>query len=124
MSLNDLRESAWSIFEPLYQRKLAALADDFAVAKSQQLGLDDLSLISKAVADRRVATLLIEADREIVGHIHEGSGSLHLDTTGHPQSDDLLDDLGERVLKNGGRVFVVPATQMPTATGAAAICRF
>jgi len=124
MSLEDLRASAWSIFEPLYQAKLKALGEDFAVAKSQGLGLDDLTLISQAVADRRVATLLIEADREIVGHIDEGSGELHLDTTGHPPSDDLLDDLGERVLKNGGRVFVVPAAQMPTTTGAAAVCRF
>lgn len=124
MSLEDLRASAWSIFEPLYQGKLAALGEDFAVAKSQGLGLDDLALISQAVADGRVATLLIEADREIVGHIDEGSGDLHLDTAGHPPSDDLLDDLGEGVLKNGGRVFVVPAAQMPATTGAAAVCRF
>lgn len=73
---------------------------------------------------RRVATLLIEADREIIGQIHDGSGNVHLGTTDHPQSDDLLDDLGERVLKMGGQVFVVPAERMPTATGAAAICRY
>jgi len=42
----------------------------------------------------------------------------------HPDVDDLLDDLGELVSKTGGRVVVVPADQMPTTTGAAAICRF
>jgi hypothetical protein len=99
LSLDDLRECAWKIFEPLYRARLAALGNDFALAKSKDLGLDDLELISAAVADGRVATLLIEADREIVGHIHEGSGNLHLGTTGHPQSDDLLDDLGERVVE-------------------------
>ena len=124
ISLDDLRECAWAIFEPLYQARLAALGNDFAVAKSKGLGLDDLALISKAVAAGRVATLLIEADREIVGRIHDGSGNIHLGTTDHPQSDDLLDDLGERVLINGGQVFVVPAAQMPTPTGAAATCRY
>lgn len=124
MSNDELRECAWKIFEPVYQERLAALGDDYAIAKSKNLGLDDLELIGSAVTDGRVATLLIEADREIVGQIHDGSGNVHLGTTDHSQSDDLLDDLGERVLKYGGKVFVIPASQMPTATGAAATCRY
>ena len=124
ISLDELRGCAWAIFEPLYRARLAALADDFAVAQSKDLGLDDLALISEAVAAGRIGTLLIEADREIVGYIDEGSGTLQLGTTDHSQSDDLLDDLGERVLKNGGQVFVIPAAQMPTGTGAAATCRY
>jgi len=35
-----------------------------------------------------------------------------------------MDDLGELVLKTGGRVVVVPADRMPTKTGAAATFRF
>lgn len=38
--------------------------------------------------------------------------------------DDVLDDLGELVLKKGGEVIIVPAERMPTSTGAAAIYRF
>ena len=124
MSLDDLRVRAWAIFEPQYQARLAALGDDFPTAKSQGHGLDDLALIGEAVVAGRVATLLIEGDREIMGHIHEGSGNIHLGTSDHPQSDDLLDDLGERVLKMGGQVFVIPTAQMPTTTGAAATCRY
>jgi hypothetical protein len=124
MSLDELRECAWTIFGPLYQARLAALGNDFAISKSKGLGLDDLALIGEAVVAGRVATLLIEADREIVGHIHDGSGNLHLGTIDHLQSDDLLDDLGERVLKLGGEVFVIPAAQMPTDSGAAATCRY
>ena len=33
-------------------------------------------------------------------------------------------DLGERVLRTGGEVVIVPAERMPTQTGAAAIYRF
>jgi hypothetical protein len=124
ISLDELRECAWTIFEPLYHARLAALGDDFAVAKSKGLGLDDLGLIGEAVTAGRVATLLIEADREIAGHIHDGSGNIHLGESDHPQGDDLLDDLGERVVKMGGQVFVVPAARMPVSTGAAATCRY
>ena len=42
----------------------------------------------------------------------------------HPEVDDVLDDLGERVAKTGGDVVMVPAERMPTRTGAAAIYRF
>ncbi len=124
MSIDELRDCAWAIFEPLYQEKLASLGDDFSIAKSKNLGIDDIVLIGEAVAAGRVATLLIEADREIVGQIHEGSGNIHLGASDQPQGDDILDDLGEQVLKNGGQVFVVPAAQMPTNTGAAATCRY
>lgn len=124
ISLDELRECAWAIFEPLYQARLAALGSDYAVANSKKLGLNDLKQIGEAAAAGRVATLLIEADREIAGHIHDGSGNIHLGESEHPLGDDLLDDLGERVLKMGGRVFVVPSERMPTTTGAAATCRY
>lgn len=38
--------------------------------------------------------------------------------------DDVLDDLGELVLKMKGHVVVVPAERMPTDTGVAATYRF
>jgi hypothetical protein len=124
MSIDELRERAWEIFEPIYHARLEAMADEFAVAKSKDLGLDDLALIGEAAVAGRVATLLIEADREIGGRIHPVSGIVHLDGEGQEQGDDLLDDLGEWVVKYGGQVLVVPTGRMPTSTGAAATCRY
>lgn len=124
ITIDDLRARAWEIFEPLYHARLDLLGDDFAVAKARQLGLDDLSEIGAAAVAGRVATLLIEADREIPGRIHPGSGNVHLTDSDQQQGDDLLDDLGEWVIKNGGKVMVVPAERMPVTTGAAAVCRY
>jgi len=124
ISMDELRERAWEVFEPVYHARLAAMADDFGVAKSKGLGLDDLAQIGEAAVAGRVATLLIEADREIGGRIHPGSGTVHLDGEDHEHGDDLLDDLGEWVVKNGGVVIVVPTEKMPTSTGAAATCRY
>ncbi len=126
LPLDELCARAWQVFEPQHQARLTAMAREFAVAESQGRGLDDPARIGEAAVAGRVSTLLIEADREIAGRIHTGSGNVHLDETeiGQPEGDDLLDDLGEAVLKMGGQVFVIPAAQMPTTTGAAATCRY
>lgn len=70
-----------------------------------------------------MATLLIEADRQIAGRLDGATGRLDFEDLSHPRVDDLLDDLGELVGQRGGRVLVIPAERMPTPTGVAAIYR-
>jgi hypothetical protein len=120
----ELRDRAWEIFEPQYEARLMALTDDFNVAMSQGLGIEDLAEIATAAVAARVATLLIEADREVVGRIHPGTGNVDFSDSENTLTDDLLDDLGEWVVKLGGAVMVIPSALMPTQTGAAAICRY
>lgn len=124
LPLDELREQAWQVFEPHYQSRLAKLVDDFVLAKSKGLGLDELQKLSEAAVAGRIATLLIEADREIGGQVDAATGKLQLADLSHPEVDDVLDDLGELVLSKGGKVLVVTSAQMPTKTGAAAICRY
>ncbi len=124
LPLDDLRERAWQIFEPQYQARLAKLAEEFGLAKSKGLGLAELQKIAEAAVSERVATLLIEADRQIAGRLDAATGKIQMGDLGHPELDDLLDDLGELVLKKGGKVVVVPSEHIPTKTGAAATCRF
>jgi hypothetical protein len=124
LPLDELREQAWQVFEPQYRSRLAKLADEFAVAQSKGCGLDELQQIADAAVAGRIATLLIEVDREIGGRMDAATGKLKLTHLGHPEVDDVLDDLGELVSNKGGKVVVVPSEQMPTKTGAAATCRF
>ena len=74
--------------------------------------------------EARVATLLLEADRLVPGQIDASTGKVTTGKLGDPEVDDLLDDLGELVLRKGGEVVMVPAERMPTKTGAAAVYRF
>lgn len=120
----QLRDRAWEIMEPEYQLRLSGLADEYEISNAKGLGVEELQDVAKAAFDGRVATLLIEADRQITGRIHSGSGNLHLEEDAASTAEDLLDDLGEMVVKLGGRVFVLPAERMPSTTGAAAICRY
>ena len=121
---DELRELAWQVVAPQYRARLATLADEFEVAKSNGLGSDDLAQVAQAAAAGRVATLLIESDRQIAGRLDGATGRIEVTDLSHPQVDDLLDDLGELVAQMGGRVLVVPAKRMPAGTGLAATYRY
>lgn len=124
MDLDELRERAWQLIQPYYLERLAALIDAFGAAAANGRSSDDLAGIARAATTGRVATLLIEADRLIPGRIDAAGKKILTDDLSDPETDDILDDLGEHVLRAGGEVVIVPAASMPTQTGAAAIYRF
>lgn len=124
LSIDALRQRAWQLVQPHYLERLAGLIDAFGAAKAKGQSTDNLAEATKAAVAGRIATLLLEADREIPGRIDVSTGAVTLDELDNPEVDDLLDDLGEYVLKSGGEVIVVPAERMPTTTGLAAIYRF
>lgn len=121
---DELRALAWQAVEPRYQARLASLREEFEQARSKSVGSDDLAQVAAASASGRVETLLIEADRQIAGRLDGATGRVELANLSDPQIDDLLDDLGELVAKKGGTVLVIPAEQMPSRTGLAAIYRY
>jgi len=122
--IDELRELAWQIVEPRYQERLRQLVDEFEQARPRGLVGDHLGEIAFATVSGRVMKLLVEADREIPGHVDPALGRIEFSDLNHPQIDDLLDDLAELVLSKGGEVVVTPSEQMPVATGAAAIYRY
>jgi release factor family 3 len=119
-----LRERAWQIMAPRYLQRLQGLVEQFAAAKAKGAAEDDLVRVAEGASARRIATLLIDADRHIRGRLDSVTGRVELADAGDPLTDDLLDDLGELVLKTGGQVVVVPAERMPVKTGVAAIYRY
>ena len=123
-SIDELRERAWQLMEPRYLARLAALVEEFGSARSEGLGDDDLAQVARAAVGGRVATVLIEARREIPGRIDAATGDIEPGDMEHPEVDDVLDDLAALVVKMGGTVVIVPAEQMPTETGIAAIYRY
>ena len=124
LPIDELQQRAWQIVEPKYQVRMAALSNDFAIAKSNFRGSDDLIQVGMAAATARVATLLIESDRQIAGRLDSSTGQIETADLSDPQVNDLLDDLDELVVKMGGQVVVVPKEQMPGQTGLAGIYRY
>ncbi len=123
-SLDELRQRVWQRVEPRYLALLDARVEEFGNARSKGLGDDDLAQVARAVVGGRVATLLIEARREIPGRINAATGDIEFDDLAHPEVDDVLDDLGMLAMKMGAQVVIVPTKRMPTKTGIAAIYRY
>ncbi|MBK9170817.1 MAG: hypothetical protein IPM24_25640 [Bryobacterales bacterium] len=124
LTIDQLRQRAWAIVEPGFRSRVRKLSERFEEARSKGLGADDLEKVALAAAQSRVESLLVEADRRIPGHLDQQAGGVIFSRMDDLQVDDLLDDLAELVLKRGGQVVVVPASDMPTTAGAAAIFRY
>jgi hypothetical protein len=122
---NDaLRQRVWQIIEPKYLARLAELVERFNSSQPHQLASAQLEQVAESAVGGRVGTLLLEAERHIPGRLDRLSGRIEPGALAHPEIDDVLDDIGELVLENGGEVVIVPAERMPAQTGLAAIYRF
>lgn len=124
LSEDELRRLAWQALEPYYLTRLEEIREAFGTARAAGKGAADLTDVGHAVAERRVARLLIDAERVVPGRLDVERGRVHFDDLDEADVDDLLDDLGEKTLEFGGEVVVVPSERMPTDTGAAAIFRY
>ena len=125
VSPDQLAEMAWEIMEPEYNLKLDKLVDRFEQARANGKGSDDYKEVAVAAVEGRVDTLIVEADRIIAVRITNlVTGNTQKKDMKNPRVDDLLDDMGELVIKMGGKVMVLPKDKMPSETGLAAIFRY
>lgn len=124
VSPEELRKRAWQVVEPFYVARLQAELDHFGAARAKGLGGESLETVAEAVATGRVATLLIDGDRVVPGHVDFETGKVILADRSRPDVDDVLDDLAAMARRRGGRVFVVPGHQLPVQSGVAAIYRY
>jgi hypothetical protein len=124
LALDELRQRAWQAILPEYRARLGALISAFRAAEAKGNGSANLVDAAHAAFEGRVATLLIDADRTILGRIEAATGAIETADAGTPGVGDLLDDVGEKVLRTGGEVVVVPSEDMPAESGIAAIYRY
>lgn len=124
--LNDqqLRDKSWQVMQPRYLKRLEGLVGQFQALVNRGQSSDQLNLIAQATREGRVATLLVEADRNIPGHADQSAGqALEVDSE-QSNCADLLEELASWTIQQGGEVVVVPQERMPTRSGAAAIYRY
>jgi len=125
VSPEKLVKLAWEIMEPEYNLVLDNLVARFEQAKADGKGSDDYKEVAVAAVEGRVDTLIVEADRIIPVRITNlVTGNTQKKDLTNPKVDDLLDDMGELVMKMGGQVMILPTSKMPTETGLIAIFRY
>jgi len=118
-----LIQRAWEVAAPQQQAQQAVLTDAYAGAAAHGLGSENLSQVAHAAVAGRVATLLIEAERQVAGRIDPSTGRIDPADLANPRVDDVLDDLAALVESMGGAVHVLPADRMRCSTGVAASFR-
>jgi hypothetical protein len=123
LDIRTLAERAWAVVEPQYLAPQQAWGEAYGAAHAKGLGSDELHDVARAAAQGRVATLLIEEERQVAGSLDPETGHVELAELANPLVDDLLDDIGELVERMGGEVHVIGASRMPTDTGLAATFR-
>ncbi|PPK99116.1 hypothetical protein SAMN05444682_11529 [Parapedobacter indicus] len=119
-----LRDAAWQVFEPYYNKRLNHIIGEYRQATTKGMGADQLEEVVKDAFDGKVATLLLEENRIIRGRIVDRDNVQYDTDETLGAVDDVLDDLAELVLRQGGEVWVIPKDKMPSETGAASINRF
>ena len=124
VSLDELRKRAWQVVEPFYTERLRVQLEQFGTARANGLGGETLETVAEAVVNGRVATLLIDGDRAVPGHVDPQTGRVILADIARPDVDDVLDDLASMARQRGGKVFIVPGEQLPVESGVAAIYRY
>jgi hypothetical protein len=121
MTPDELRTKALEILKPLRRAALEKLRDAYPVALNAHKATNYLPNIAKAAVYGRVKTLMLEDGRVELGRVDRETGEVEKGDFG---GADLLDDVGELVLRAGGDVFVLPKELMPTDVGVAAIYRY
>ena len=122
---NELLERVWSVMEPTYHARTRHEIERFKQAQGTGLSQDDIEQVYVAALAGRVEHLLVDADLRIAGRLHAEQERIEfLGGFDGPDAADLLDDMAELVLRNGGRVMVIPSEVMPSGSGVAAVYRY
>ena len=124
LTVDELKNRAWDVMQEHYLSRLESLISRYQAMSTDCRGSDQMSEVAIAAVSGRVETLLIDADKRIPGQIDPETGKTIKKDGINPAVDDLLDELGEFVLKSRGEVVVVPSDKMPSDTGLAAIYRY
>lgn len=87
---------------------------EFRFAEEENRACKNIFKISKAVVEGRVRKLIITDDINVFGSIDKNTGLLSI----HPidldhEDDDVMDDLAQMVLRQGGEVIIASREEIP-----------
>lgn len=120
----ELREKSWMVMQPRYLKRLEGFIGQYGESQGIGRASDRIEQIGQATREGRVATLLVEAERQIPGIVDKQEGKAVPVEDDSATTPDLLDELTIWTLEQGGEVIAVPTERMPTQSGAAAIYRY
>lgn len=126
-SADELHRAARPIMEKVAGRKVDRALELWESAYGLGKTESDLANTARLAVAGRVRLVMTERERRIWGRIDRATGSIEVlsENGGDPGSGavDLLDELAEIVILNGGETLAVSRDWMPTRTGIATVLR-
>lgn len=117
-----LHESAIALLEPYLASREDALLAQYRSAELNGRTAGSLQEIIQFSLNRKVKHLFISEGLNIWGNIDSENGTFTYSPHQlNSSEDDVLDDLAEIVIRNGGAVTVLPSEKMPNGSVACAI---
>ena len=123
LETDSLREMAWQVLAPHWERKIDELLARFEEAQAKSLGSDNPFYITEAALAGNVSALLLDEQRIYPGGVDAATGDISFSMTSPGNEHDVFEDLAITVFGKGGEVLVLPSERMPSASGIAAIFR-
>ena len=122
-----IQRLAWPIVAEHEAHREASAAAQYLAARPSGKASDALADVARAVVQGRVRVLLHAEGAHVWGHLDRETGECHLDDTGASNGfarADVIDDLCELTLVQGGEVVEVAPARMPSLSPVAAIHRY
>lgn len=122
----ELQTLGWPIVEAHFRQEMEQTVAQYQQHASTDLASDDIEAIVMAAVNGRVEKLVLAMDTQVWGQFNHDTGEFVYYQEGHPREDHLplLDFAAMQTLKNGGAVFALLQTEMPTNSAIAAIFRY
>jgi hypothetical protein len=121
----QLRAKVWPVAHQVFRVLEEQVLDEYAARATQGQTIEDLSAIAEATVSRRVGYLLIAEGAHIWGLMDRASGRIVRRSAQQDTRDaDVLDDLAEATLVQGGEVIMLERARMPGHSPAAAMLRW
>lgn len=114
---HDFKPLVWNVLEPIYLEKTQTLIEEFHESKSSS----DLKQILVALSENRVKTLVLELDRQLLGHVDFVKQRYVNDEI---NGEDMLNTIASYCLRNNIEVVILPKDRMPTEEGFFAIFHY
>ena len=132
VSGTELRDDAVKIVMDRRGKAIKELTDRYNLDVSKDRASDDLVKIGKALFEKDVEILFVEQGKGMPGTFDVATGAVDYDPAVDPTDDkkldpaspDIVNAFAQAALKQDTKVIVLPAADMPTKNGVAAIYRW
>ncbi len=118
----ELHKVALDLILSANRRNALKTVFEYKFARRFGRAADSLAQVARAAAEGDVKSLLVRQGVNLWGSVNRDSGTFNLmSRRDSSKVDDIIDDIGEMVIKRGGEVHLLSADEMPTNSPVAAV---